>query len=111
MTQITNLRACTKGDKEVKITSWGDSFNDGLAFCALIHKHAPEELDYPGLDKGAKLTNLKKAFDVAEAIWSVPQLLAPAALAGEQPPAAGQHAAGQGQRAAQVAQGRAGQHR
>ena len=79
------VRACTKGYKEVKITSWGDSFNDGLAFCALIHKHAPEELDYPGLDKGAKLTNLKKAFDVAEAIWSVPQLLDPADLAGEQP--------------------------
>ena len=79
------VRACTKEYKEVKITSWGDSFNDGLAFCALIHKHAPEELDYPGLDKGAKLTNLKKAFDVAEAIWSVPQLLDPADLAGEQP--------------------------
>ena len=60
------VRACTKGYKEVKITSWGDSFNDGLAFCALIHKHAPEELDYPGLDKGAEFdavsADLRKAW-------------------------------------------------
>ncbi|KAI5475290.1 actin cross-linking [Pseudohyphozyma bogoriensis] len=67
----------TRPYEEVDIQNFSRSWQDGLAFCALIHRHRPELLDYDSLDKTPKsaAANTKKAFEVAEAHLGIPQLL------------------------------------
>ena len=69
------VRLCTKNYPGVDVSNWGNSFNDGLAFCALINKHAPDQLDFSKLDTSDPVGCLKKAFQVAEDKFGVPQLL------------------------------------
>lgn len=79
------VKACTLGYKGVNITTWGESFNDGLAFCALLNKHDEKCLDFDPLTKDDALRNLDKAFTTAEDRWNVPRLLEPEELAGPSP--------------------------
>jgi len=79
------IKKSTAGYKGVNITTWGKSFRDGLAFCALINKHDPKALVYDGLDPSDALANLDKAFTVAEQTFGVPRLLEPTELVGEAP--------------------------
>jgi len=72
------VKQCTKNYKDVDVTDWGHSFNDGLAISALIHKHSPESLDFDALGSLDPLSRLNKAFDTAEKKFSVPKLLDPA---------------------------------
>lgn len=65
----------TKGYRDVDVKDFQDSFKDGLAFCALIHKHRPDLLDYDKLSKENPRENLDLAFDVAEKNLGVPKLL------------------------------------
>uniref|UniRef100_A0A8C9EIF6 Actinin alpha 1 n=1 Tax=Pavo cristatus TaxID=9049 RepID=A0A8C9EIF6_PAVCR len=51
------------------------SWKDGLGFCALIHRHRPELIDYGKLRKDDPLTNLNTAFDVAEKYLDIPKML------------------------------------
>lgn len=53
------------------------SFKDGLAFCALIHRHRPDLIDYNKLSKDNPLQNLNTAFDVAEKYLDIPRMLDP----------------------------------
>ena len=52
-----------------------DSWKDGLAFCALIHRHRPDLLDYSKLSKANPLANLNLAFDIAEKYLDIPRML------------------------------------
>ena len=51
------------------------SWKDGLALCALIHRHRPDLLDYHKLTKDRPLDNLNLAFDLAEKHLNIPRML------------------------------------
>eukprot|EP01097_Dermamoeba_algensis_P003653 TRINITY_DN2511_c0_g1_i2.p1 TRINITY_DN2511_c0_g1~~TRINITY_DN2511_c0_g1_i2.p1 ORF type:complete len:524 (+),score=138.56 TRINITY_DN2511_c0_g1_i2:541-2112(+) len=69
------VRRKTEPYKNVDVKDFSVSFQDGLAFCALIHRHRPDLLDYDKLTSADKLGNLNLAFDVALKHLDVPRLL------------------------------------
>jgi hypothetical protein len=56
------------------VTNFHKNWANGLAFCALIHRHLPGKLDYDSLDAKDAAGNLEKAFSVAESL-GIPRLL------------------------------------
>lgn len=65
----------TTGYKDVNVKDFTFSWQDGLAFCALIHRHRPDLIDFNQLNKSNKAENLEKAFEVAEKHLNIPRLL------------------------------------
>lgn len=63
--------------KNVNVQNFHLSFKDGLAFCALIHRHRPDLIDYSRLSKDNPLENLNTAFEVAEKYLDIPRMLDP----------------------------------
>ncbi|XP_039253681.1 alpha-actinin-1-like isoform X1 [Styela clava] len=61
--------------KNVNVQNFHMSWKDGLAFCALIHRHRPDLIDYDKLRKDDPLTNLNTAFDVADKYLDIPKML------------------------------------
>ena len=61
--------------KNVNVQNFHLSWKDGLAFCALIHRHRPDLLDYNKLSKDNPLDNLNLAFDIAEKHLNIPRML------------------------------------
>lgn len=59
---------------EVRIKEFTFSWADGLALCALIHRHRPDLLDYHKLDKKNKHFNVNLAFEIAEEKLNIPKL-------------------------------------
>ncbi|TXT04338.1 hypothetical protein VHUM_04105 [Vanrija humicola] len=60
---------------EVDVQNFKSSWSDGLAFCALIHRHRPELIDFDALDKSDIRGNTALAFKVAEESLDIPRLL------------------------------------
>uniref|UniRef100_A0A8C4T652 Actinin, alpha 2b n=1 Tax=Erpetoichthys calabaricus TaxID=27687 RepID=A0A8C4T652_ERPCA len=50
-------------------------WKDGLAFCALIHRHRPDLIDYSKLNKDDPLGNLNLALEIAEKHLDIPKML------------------------------------
>ncbi|KAI3379571.1 hypothetical protein SNEBB_009559 [Seison nebaliae] len=67
--------------KNVNVQNFHLSWKDGLAFCALIHRHRPDLLNYDQLSKENSLHNLTLAFDTADKYLDVPRMLEPEQLA------------------------------
>ncbi|XP_078590924.1 alpha-actinin, sarcomeric-like isoform X4 [Branchiostoma floridae x Branchiostoma japonicum] len=64
--------------KNVNVQNFHTSWKDGLAFCALIHRHRPELIpNYNELRKDDPYTNLNLALDTAEKHLDIPRMLDP----------------------------------
>lgn len=50
----------------IKVDGFGKDFHDGLALCAIIHKHRPRLIPFETLTKENARQNLEMAFDAAE---------------------------------------------
>ena len=50
----------------MNVTNFSTSWNDGLAFCALIHYYYPEAFDFSSLDPKNRKENFTLAFKAAE---------------------------------------------
>jgi hypothetical protein len=61
----------------VNVQNWRSSFADGLALCALVHFHAPRELDYYALNKEDPKANVRLVFDLLHRRWGIPHLVDP----------------------------------
>ncbi|KAL9618569.1 MAG: hypothetical protein Q9160_006753 [Pyrenula sp. 1 TL-2023] len=64
--------ACYEG---VEVKDFSASWNDGLAFCALLDIHRPDLIDYDSLDKSNHRGNMQLAFDIAMREIGIPSLL------------------------------------
>uniref|UniRef100_A0A095CAN5 EH domain-binding protein 1 n=2 Tax=Schistosoma TaxID=6181 RepID=A0A095CAN5_SCHHA len=73
------LRWCqlvTKSYDNIQIVDLTTSFQNGLAFCAILHHFFPDRIDYNSLSSENPLQNCRLAFDVASKL-GVPRVLDP----------------------------------
>ncbi|KAL8670478.1 MAG: hypothetical protein Q9168_004987 [Polycauliona sp. 1 TL-2023] len=61
--------------EEVEVRDFSASWNNGLAFCALLDIHRPDLMDYDKLDKTDHRGNMQLAFDIASKEIGIPDLL------------------------------------
>lgn len=65
----------TTGYDGVNISDFSTSWNDGLAFCALLDRHRPDLIDFYELDPSDHRGNMELAFRIASEQIGIPQLL------------------------------------
>lgn len=65
----------THGYPNVNVQNFSNSWSNGLAFMALIHKHRPDLVNFDALDKNDNVGNLTKAFDICEKEFGIAKLL------------------------------------
>ncbi|XP_077667973.1 alpha-actinin-2 isoform X2 [Eretmochelys imbricata] len=61
--------------RNVNIQNFHLSWKDGLALCALIHRHRPDLIDYSKLNKDDPLRNINLAMEIAEKHLDIPKML------------------------------------
>ncbi|KAJ8013642.1 hypothetical protein DPEC_G00031930 [Dallia pectoralis] len=61
--------------RNVNVQNFHVNWKDGLALCALIHRHRPDLIDYAKLNKDDPMGNLNLAFEVAEKHLDIPKML------------------------------------
>ncbi|EKV12612.1 Alpha-actinin [Penicillium digitatum] len=60
---------------DIEVRDFSSSWNNGLAFCALLDIHRPDLIDYDSLDKNDHRGNMKLAFEIASNEIGIPDLL------------------------------------
>ncbi|XP_008333927.1 cytospin-A isoform X3 [Cynoglossus semilaevis] len=58
----------TEGYQNIDITNFSSSWNDGLAFCAVLHTYLPAHIPYQELTGQEKRRNFTLAFQAAESV-------------------------------------------
>ncbi|XP_041831291.1 cytospin-A-like [Melanotaenia boesemani] len=58
----------TQGYKNIEITNFSSSWEDGLAFCAVYHSYLPTHIAYDTLNPANKKENLDLAFKTGECV-------------------------------------------
>ncbi|XP_068164982.1 dystrophin isoform X2 [Antennarius striatus] len=72
------VRQNTRQYPQVNVVNFSSSWNDGLAFNALIHSHRPELFDWSSVEKKTSVTDrLEHAFNTAEQHLGIERLLDP----------------------------------
>ncbi|XP_029306035.1 LOW QUALITY PROTEIN: dystrophin [Cottoperca gobio] len=72
------VRQNTRQYPQVNVVNFSTSWNDGLAFNALIHSHRPELFDWSSVDKKTSaIDRLEHAFNKAEQHMGIERLLDP----------------------------------
>jgi hypothetical protein len=61
--------------KGVQINDFTRSWQDGLAFNALLHRYRPELFDYEELLQNAAARNLEHAFSIGKAVFRIDRYL------------------------------------
>ncbi|XP_028311379.1 MICAL-like protein 1 isoform X2 [Gouania willdenowi] len=79
-------RSSCSSYSNVHIRDLSSSFRDGLAFCAIIHTHRPDLIEFSSLSKCDAFHNNKLAFEVAETKLGIPSLLDPKDVASSEVP-------------------------
>ncbi|VDM35776.1 unnamed protein product [Hydatigera taeniaeformis] len=77
------LRWCqlkTASYPQINIINFTTSWSDGLAMCALLHRHRPQLLDFATLasTSTSPIKRLAKAFTLAKAAFQIPTIINPA---------------------------------
>ena len=67
-------RVC-EGYPGVEIKNMDESWRDGLAFCAILHKYRPDLIAWQECRKGDTARNCSLAFGIAESHLAIPALL------------------------------------
>ncbi|KAJ5078025.1 alpha-actinin sarcomeric-like protein [Anaeramoeba ignava] len=67
----------TASYKNVGVTDFKKSFADGLALCAIIHKHRPKLIDFNSLNSNDPIKNLQIAQDAAEKYFGLEKYITP----------------------------------
>lgn len=75
----------TLGYKGIDITNFSSSWNDGLAFCALLHTYIGDKIPYDQLDSKDKRRNFSIAFEAAESVGIPSTLIVNELIALERP--------------------------
>ncbi|XP_052073837.1 uncharacterized protein LOC127711762 isoform X5 [Mytilus californianus] len=68
-------KAMTAGYENVEVTNFSSSWNNGMAFCALIHHFYPESFEFARLDPKKRRANFTLAFNIAEKYADIAPLL------------------------------------
>ncbi|CAG2230849.1 Smoothelin,Smoothelin-like protein 1,Smoothelin-like protein 2 [Mytilus edulis] len=68
-------KAMTAGYENVEVTNFSSSWNNGMAFCALIHHFYPESFEWSRLDPKKRRANFTLAFNIAEKYADIAPLL------------------------------------
>lgn len=72
------LRWCqevTKGYRDVNISNFSTSWNNGLALCAMIHKFHPNLIKYKDLKPENRIQNVTLLLEIASRKLKIPQLI------------------------------------
>ncbi|VDN21238.1 unnamed protein product [Gongylonema pulchrum] len=64
--RVAELRMVNSSLFQVEIRNFSSSWADGMAFCALIHRFAPNSFDFRTLNPKDRRENFELAFRVAE---------------------------------------------